>query len=222
MVISNKRFNKIFCVGYNKTGTTTIETVLRFYGYSLPNQRQQEIRLTQNVFATDYKEFISFVSQFDAFQDMPFSQGSTYVAADALFPNSKFILTERDSQEWFYSMVKFHEKIFEIDDMSKITEQDVKAKFNYLFPGYLYKNKQRFLSAFVGDKKEVMWDNLYDEEYYISQYERRNMEIKKYFSESNNKLLTIDATKEKDTEKLCEFLNIPTDFKIAMPHANKT
>ena len=31
-VLDNKNFNKIFCIGYNKTGTSTLETVLKLYG----------------------------------------------------------------------------------------------------------------------------------------------------------------------------------------------
>jgi hypothetical protein len=41
-VIASKRFNKLFCIGYNKTGTTTLEAVLRAYGYQMPNQQKQE------------------------------------------------------------------------------------------------------------------------------------------------------------------------------------
>ena len=98
-VLSNKNFNKIFVVGYNKTGTTTMEQVLRLYGYSMPHQQEQEARLTKQVSCTNYDEFRSFVSKFDAFQDLPFSQDQTYVVADVLFPDSRFILTERDSEQ---------------------------------------------------------------------------------------------------------------------------
>ena len=88
VVLSNKNFNKIFVIGYNKTGTTTMERVLRLYGYSMPNQQEQEARLTRQVFSTNYEEFKCFVAKYDAFQDLPFSQEQTYVVADALFPNS--------------------------------------------------------------------------------------------------------------------------------------
>jgi hypothetical protein len=78
-VISNKNFNKIFCIGYNKTGTTTLETVLRYYGFKLPNQQEQEVRLTKNVFSTEYEELKEFVQMYDAFQDLPFSQDVGFV-----------------------------------------------------------------------------------------------------------------------------------------------
>lgn len=218
--IANKSFNKIFCIGYNKTGTTTLEETLRFYGYSLPLQKQQEARLSKNVFDTNYVEFLSFVQRYDAFQDMPFSQGLTFVAADALFPNSKFILSVRDSEAWFQSLKLFHMKKNGIDS-TKISEKDILEKFTYLYDGYGYENKKRFLTTFKNNKYLVDWTKLYDQKYYIEQYEQRNNLIQKYFVNAPNKLLVIDVTKEATTEKLCEFLNIPKEFVIAMPQRNK-
>ncbi|MBN9670323.1 sulfotransferase [Roseibium aggregatum] len=221
-VIANKNFNKIFCIGDNKTGTTTLERVLRLYGYHLPDQQEQEIRLTKRVFETDYTELTRFCSRYDAFQDMPFSQGLTYVAADALFPNSKFILTERDPESWFSSLVNFHKKIYGIEDINDVSEKVILEKFNYLYPGYVHTKTKRFLTSFDGRKKEVQWEKIYDKDYYIDLYESRNLSIKKYFADTPEKLLIIDVTKERDTSKICDFLNIPGNFAIDMPHENKT
>lgn len=221
-VLSRKGFNKIFCIGYNKTGTTTLETALRLYGFNLPNQQEQESRLTRQCFSTNYFELSDFVRKFDAFQDLPFSQGLTYVVADALFPNSKFILTERDSESWFNSLISFHKKVFNLPNLDQLTERDVAEKMNYLYPGYVHENQTRILTRFSGETKIVDWENLYNKEYYIDLYERRNNEIKKYFMNSPEKLLIMDITQEKTTQKLCNFLDIPDGFVIDMPHSNKT
>lgn len=222
VVLSNKSFNKIFCIGYNKTGTTTIEAVLRLCGYNLPNQQEQEIRLTKQCFNCDYTGLKSFVSSYDAFQDLPFSQGEIYVAADALFPNSRFILTERDSGDWFKSMTSFHKKVFNFETLENLSEQDVLTEFNYRYKGYSHQNKKRLLTNFVGEKGFTNWGLLYDKDYYINEYEQRNNRIKKYFQNSLNKLLVIDLTAEDTTEKICRFLNIPVELEIDMPHANRT
>ena len=222
IVISNKNFNKIFGIGYNKTGTKTLEIVLELYGYHLPGQHEQEIRLSRSTFQTNYEEMASFCLNFDAFQDMPFSQGLTYVAADAMFPNSKFILTERPATEWYRSLCSFHTKIFNLDDVSKLTEADVLEKFNYLYPGYDHSNKERLLSSFENNSTKVNWDKLYDADWYIDMYTRRNEEIKRYFMKAPEKLLVIDVTQEKTTEKICRFLNIPIEFVIEMPKINQT
>ena len=221
-VIANKNFNKVFCIGYNKTGTTTLETVLRLYGYIMPNQQQQEIRLSKSTFRTDYSELAQFCNNYDAFQDMPFSQDLTYVAADAIFPNSKFILTERPAESWYNSLYEFHKKRLNVSNLSEVTEKDIIDKLTYLYPGYAHSNTERMLSSFKDDSRTVRWDKLYDFDWYTDMYQRRNEEIKRYFMQAPNKLLVIDITKEETTKRICEFLNIPTEFAIDMPHSNKT
>ncbi len=220
--IKDRSFNKIFCIGYNKTGTTSLEAILRQFGYKLPDQQEQELQLSKKTFSTDYTVLERFCAEYDAFQDMPFSQGLTYVAADSLFPNSKFILTERPADAWFKSMCKFHKKIYKIDDLSTLTEKDVIEKFTYLYPGYSHGNKERLLSSFKGDLRSVNWEKLYDYDYYTDMYNRRNEEIKRYFMNARGKLLAIDITQEKTTEKICEFLNIPLESSTDMHHRNKT
>lgn len=221
-VLDNKNFNKIFCIGYNKTGTSTLETVLKLYGYNLPNSHDQQRRLSGPSFSTDYSQLAQFCSQYDAFQDMPFSQGLTYVAADALFPDSKFILSERSAESWFNSVCNFHKKVFGLDDLSALTEKDVLEKFIYLYPGFYHSNKKRLLSTFNKNTMKVNWDKLYNKDWYIDMYTRRNEEIKRYFMNAPEKLLVIDVTEEYTTEKICNFLNIPSAYVISMPHRNKT
>ena len=221
-VLAEKKFNKVFCIGYNKTGTTTLQTVFQLYGYRVPDQKVQEMRLTKNVFRTDYKELQQFCQYYDGFQDMPFSQGMTYVAVDALFPESRFILTERPPEEWFESLVSFQKKFYNLKDLSRLKEEDIKKRFNYLYPGYAYENHRRNLSVFTEGTQKVLWEKLYDYDYYVDIYLRRNEEIKRYFMNAPEKLLVIDVTKEKDTARICEFLGIPKSFSIKMPHSNKT
>lgn len=221
-VLSNKSFNKIFCIGFNKTGTTTLAQVLSLYGYNLPNQMEQEARLTKQVYDTNYSPLLNFCNQYDAFQDLPFSQGYFYIAADALFPGSKFILTHRDSETWFESMSSYYKKKY-IGDLNKpIDKSDIDQKFNYLFPGYHSINISRFISQGNHESVSPNWDLLFEKDFYIAEYERRNFEIRKYFASRPDKLLAIDVTLEKNTLKLCQFLGIPNDFVVAMPHANKT
>lgn len=221
-VFAGKNFNKIFCIGANKTGTTTLETVLSLYGYNLPQQNEQEIRISQSYFSTDYTDFFNFVRQYDAFQDTPFSQGLVFVAADALFPNSKFILSERDSESWFNSTIAARKKEYKIDDVSNITESDILDRSNYLYKGYLHSYESKILTSFDNFEQKIKWDKLFDKDYHIFLYEERNNQVKKYFSDTPEKLLVIDVTKEINTQKICNFLNIPTNFAFNMPHLNKS
>lgn len=222
VTLSHKNFNKVFCIGYNKTGTTTLETIFNLYGYRVPNQHEQEIRLTRSCFACDYTAMQQFVAQYDAFQDMPFSQGEVYIAADALFPNSRFILTERDSEHWYRSMTEFHKQVFGIKNLTNLTERDLSEKFKYLYPNYIRDTKKWMLTEHNGAEEVTRWDKLYDKDFYTQEYQRHNQGVKKYFQNSPEKLLVIDVTQEANTQKILDFLNIPKEYAIDMPHMNRT
>lgn len=222
IVFANKTYNKIFGIGYNKTGTTSLEAMLKYYGFRMPNQQEQEIRTTFPTFRCDYAELKQIVHQYDAFQDLPFSSGETYAVLDALFPNSKFILTERDPDAWFNSLTKFHEKVFNLSSISEVDESILLTKFTYLFPGYSHALTKHMLTRFVEDQAEVEWEKLYDRDYYIQEYLARNNRIKKFFQNCPGRLLVLDLTREINSAKLCSFLNIPQDFVVTIPHRNQT
>ena len=124
----------------------------------------------------------------------------------------------------FNSYCEFTKKMFglNVKSLSELTERDVIDKLRYLYPNYFHEIKERLLINFKESKSQVLWDKLFDKEYYIKMYENRNNEIKRYFSQTKNKLLIIDITKEKNTKKICSFLNIPVELAIEMPHENKS
>ncbi len=219
--MANKNYFKVFGIGFNKTGTTTLETIFHLYGLSIPNQRDQEAIICHQLWHGNYTPLKEFVSQYDAFQDQPFSRDSSYIICDALFPNSKFILTIRDSNEWFQSLSKFHEKIFKFQDINKVTEEELREKADYLYENYFYETTKRFLTIVEDDELSVRWDLLYNKDFYIAKYERRNADIIDYFKHRPTDLLVIDLTNEANTSKIVEFLNLPANFVIDMPHMNK-
>ena len=91
IALSNKNFSKIFCIGANKTGTTSLAATLEIIGYKLPNQMDQEMHLSKQTYLGNYEPLREYVNKYDVFQDIPFSIGNFYIVADALFPNSLFI-----------------------------------------------------------------------------------------------------------------------------------
>jgi len=219
---SRKRYNKIFCIGHNKTGTTSLNEVFKIYGLNVPDQGKQERMTTPSVFARDYSKLRKFVQKYDAFQDLPFSEGLTYVACDALFPNSKFILTVRSDDAWYKSLYNFHRKGFSFESKDHIDEAFFRDKNLYLEKNYVYEWKKRFLTHARDLKACTDWSLLYDEEYYKEAYNRRNAEIIKYFAGREDDLLVIDVTEEKDTSRICDFLGIDRSRIVPMPHKNKT
>lgn len=89
---------KVFCVGRNKTGTTSLRAALTILGYRIGRQRDAEA-LIEDWGRRDFRRLVAYCHTADAFQDVPFSHDYTFQAVDAAFPGSKFILTVRDSPE---------------------------------------------------------------------------------------------------------------------------
>ena len=94
---------KVFCVGRNKTGTTSINRALRDLGYRVAPQEPAEW-LTEKWSKRDFRDLSRFCLRYDVFQDVPFSYPFTFQEMDQRFPNAKFILTVRDSDA--YSVVR--------------------------------------------------------------------------------------------------------------------
>lgn len=222
LALANRNYSKIFGIGANKTGSTSLEFVFRLYGFDVPNEAMQASVLNKQTRLGNYEPIRRFVEKYDAFQDTPFSTGLTYIIADVLFPNSKFILTERDPELWFDSLYRFHQGQTGVDNLRAMTRDDVKASFQYVYPGFMLEAFEHYLLTYVDGCSNVRWDLLYDRRFYVESYIRRNSDIRKYFHGRPGSLLSIDITKAGDTTQICRFLNIPEHYAIAMPHLNKT
>ena len=93
---------KIFCIGFHKTGTTSLAVALKALGYRVTGPNGvNDPDIAKNVHAmTD-----QLVRKFDAFQDNPWP--IIYKDLDRRYPGSKFILTLRDTNQWLKSQVKY-------------------------------------------------------------------------------------------------------------------
>ena len=108
--LRNRR--KVFVIGFNKTGTTSIQSALKELGYILGDQASAE-RLLKDVMQNNYEQLLDYCNEGEAFQDVPFSIPGIYKVLDSNFKGSKFILSVRnDSEQWFSSLVNFHKKVW--------------------------------------------------------------------------------------------------------------
>jgi hypothetical protein len=94
---------RVICVGFNKTGTTTIGRCFDILGIGpVAEPRSQYvnyIELSKAIFeSNDYQSALSAARYFRAFQDRPWNMGDMYQYLDVAYPRSKFILTERDPE----------------------------------------------------------------------------------------------------------------------------
>jgi hypothetical protein len=92
---------KVFCIGFHKTGTTSLRVALELLGYRVTGPNGvQDPDIGKNVHELAY----SLVGQYDAFQDNPWP--IIYKELDKKYPGSKFILLLRDSESWVKSQVR--------------------------------------------------------------------------------------------------------------------
>lgn len=202
---------KVFCIGLNKTGTTSLEAALRQLDYNLGNQRKGEI-LIDDWAQKKYKRIIKFCETADAFQDIPFSLSDTYKVLDEHFPNSKFILTIRDDGEkWYKSLVNFHSKLYA--DGNRIpTTQDLREAF------YITKGRPLKTIPLIFNTTK---DKPYDKHVLIDFYYSHIENVKDYFGNSPEKLLIINVAQTKDYFRLCDFLET-SPVGEGFPWLNKT
>ncbi|QIA08519.1 sulfotransferase [Draconibacterium halophilum] len=127
--IKVKNKQKIFCIGLNKTGTTSVKEALEELGYIVGNETEAK-KLLNDWLKRDFRPIIKYCKFAQAFQDSPFSFPYTYIILNHVFPNSKFILTIRDdAEEWYRSITRFHSKLWGRD--GKIpTKEDLKSAIN--------------------------------------------------------------------------------------------
>jgi tetratricopeptide (TPR) repeat protein len=202
--------SKIFCVGRNKTGTTSLAAALASLGFTVGLQARGEA-LARDWAQRDFRRIFELCRTADAFQDVPFSRTDTYRVLDLQFPGSKFILTVRDSAEqWYESLTSFHTRI--VDKGRLPTADDLKV-FNYRYPGYLWESAQ----ANYG----IDETSLYDRTIYIAHYEDHNRQVVDHFKDRPRDLLVFNVAEAEAMSALCAFLGVEHDGR-PMPHRNKT
>ncbi|MGV7223092.1 MAG: sulfotransferase [Nitrospinales bacterium] len=206
------RKQKIFCIGANKTGTTSMKAALEELGIIVAPQRPAE-ELVDDWAKRDFNKLIRFCKYSgQAFQDIPFSYPFTYVVLDYSFPSSKFILTIRDSSEqWYSSLTKFHAKMWG-DSFNVPNKKDLQNAY-YVEKGFPWK-VNRYL--YTTPEK-----NPYEKKKLIEHYEQHNRSILNYFRHRENDLLVINVKSEGAYHKLAKFLKIETD-NTKFPWLNKT
>ena len=102
--------SKVICIGWHKTGTSSIGDALIYLGYKVVGAR---LDLYNSLSRGDLKPAFEISKEFNALQDVPWA--ALYKELDNEYPGSKFILTIRDEEEWLNSAKKhFKSKNYEM------------------------------------------------------------------------------------------------------------
>ena len=91
---------KVFCIGFQKTGTKTLAAALRTLGYKVTGPNGVMDPRIQDTVHTRVRNLVRL---FDAFQDNPWPV--LYRELDHEYPGSKFVLSVRSPEAWIKSVV---------------------------------------------------------------------------------------------------------------------
>lgn len=91
---------KVFCIGFHKTGTTSLHRALEMLGYRV----HEEFGVHDpDIQQTALNRALALVPDYDAFRDNPWP--ILYRELDEQVPGSKFILTVRPAERWLQSVL---------------------------------------------------------------------------------------------------------------------
>ncbi len=108
---SSPKMNKVIGVGFHKTGTTSLSTALSILGFNnlrgIHFLRQQwgQTKCMQLLQDKEYGPYLDILEYYDSVEDNPWYL--MYKEIDDRYPDSKYILTIRDEQDWLSSCKHF-------------------------------------------------------------------------------------------------------------------
>lgn len=212
-MINKRRFNKIFCIGLNKTGTTSLEKTFNELGFIVGNQADAEKIFFKDFFDRRFDALEQYCKTAEVFQDVPFAFFDFIPFLDTRFPNSKFILTIRDCpQQWYNSVINFHSKLYSNENKLPTKTELLEAKF--LGKGFVYK--------MIKEIFRTPDEDLYNEFILINYYLNHIKRVELYFKGRESDLLKLNLSNKNQFNQFLNFIEIDSSTLKEFPWENKT
>ena len=183
---------RVFGIGFNKTGTTSLGRSLRILGVSpsapAPGSRERQIASRALFERHDYEPALELARPYRAFQDRPFNVWQMYRKLDERYPGSLFVLTSRSSESWWRS----------VDHWLHVAKP-------HMIPRYVEHLRVQ------DDSESAM----------VAGYESYNQEVRDYFAgRSGSDFVELDFERGDGWEPLCDLLGMPVPDE-SVPHRNR-
>ena len=174
---------KIIGTGLQRTGTSSLSTALRQLGFKVIHFPEQLYTSLDN----------EKMQRYDAYTDFPIPL--IYKELDKKYPNSKFVHTIRDEEDWLASI----EWLF--------TTGKIKFKGERPFAILMHK-------TFYGT-------NEFDRDIFLAKYRAYNEEVIAYFKHRPEDFLLLNLAEVDDLKMLADFLGVDDPPNTAFPHTNR-
>jgi len=218
-LLRNKKISKkIFCISFQRTGTTSVGEFFRTFGYASRGWPEcDKNNWGQLWYDGDYESIFcsaDFLSG-QVFEDSPWWLPEFYKVLFYRFPGSQFILLTRDPDKWFASMLSHSSgKIIGNEKRHcKVYRRELE------FYSLLESNSNSFSSENRDPKQMLLNEN---EKHYKEIYKLHNREVVDFFERvSPNSLFTCRLEDPYKWQKLGHFfgINVLPDFEV---HRNKS
>ena len=181
-----RKFNKIFCLGLSKTGTTSLhraflELGLKSIHHGPPNSKTiAELKQGHDAISKQIRQckqqgepLLKYIAEYDAYCDIG---GIIYdfELLDRQYPNSKFIYTDRQIDDWIDSMIRHVRRNIE------------NVRQNLYQTNFVKIEEERWR------RNKITYSN----------------RVKAYFQERQDDLLLMNIIEGDGYEKLCPFLGL--------------
>ena len=207
--VGTPRTTKVFCVGSGRTGTTSLASFFDTLGYRVGAQHKGEALLRRWA-EGDYAPIVTLAETADFFQDLPFNCPQTFQAMDTAFPGSKFILTWRQPDEWYRSLTTFHTALVGKGHLPTAEELN---EFSYIHTGWILEALRLVYGISQYDP--------YNRDRLIRSYEQHGENVKAYFADRPQSLLTVTLAAPSAARKIVEFIGRRFSGQ-QLPHLNRT
>jgi ribosomal protein L30/L7E len=171
--------SKIFCIGLNKTGTTSLHAALKILDFSSVHYRTETINIKtlirENNASGSY--LLKGIEHFDAYSDWNDPDTNhLFKQLDVLHPGSKFIFTTRELEGWLRSREKH---VLSFPELKTL-------RLNNPGNDWYWINKSKW-------RKE---------------YFKHHLDVFKFFENRKQDLLVFDVAKGDGWGELCAFLEV--------------
>lgn len=170
---------KVFEIGVAKTGTTSLGRAYEILGFK--HKAEDPDLYLEFIENYDYEVLYEVIDKYDAFQDGPWhNKDVDYKILDKKYPNSKFIILERDDESWIRSNEKFYS-----------------PKYHKDWENWEY-------SFLIDDRWVTQRESVIEEK--LTYKNSKYLKIKEYFKDRQNDLLVMNICDGQGWEVLCPFL----------------